>query len=71
MGDSDRFRDKDEGSLEMGVILGNRYPGVSTAPAEEEDVLLPQLELRLPVVHCASSRPRTVNSLVNSNALVT
>jgi hypothetical protein len=72
MGERDRlFRRGDGGSLDMGVILGNGNPEFKTPPADDEEVLLPKLELRLPpAVHGASSRPRTVNSLVKSNALV-
>ena len=72
MGETDRlFRADEGGSCRMGVILGNGNPELNAPPADDEDVLLPQLELRLPaVVHCASSRPRTVNSLVKSNAFV-
>ena len=35
------------GSLEIGVILGKGNP-LNAPPADDDDVLLPQLELRLP-----------------------
>ena len=54
----------------MGVILGNGKPAFSTAAAEDVEVLLPQLELRLPPVYICSSTPRTVNSRVNSSAFI-
>jgi hypothetical protein len=54
----------------MGVILGNGNPGLRGPPEDEPEVLLPQLELKLPpAVHWPSSRPRTVNSRVNKSAL--
>jgi len=49
-GDKERRvpRAGDGGSLEIGVILGNGYPELKAPPAEDEEVLLPQLELKLP-----------------------
>jgi hypothetical protein len=50
MGDKERrvLRAGDGGSLAMGVIRGKGYPELNAPPAEDEEVLLPQLELRLP-----------------------
>lgn len=60
-----------EGFVCIGVIRGNGKPELRAPPAEDDEVLLPQLELRLPpTVHCPSSSPRTVNSLVNNSAFV-
>jgi hypothetical protein len=67
----DTFCFGDAGSFLIGVIFGNGNPlGAKAPPDDDVDVLLPQLELRLPLVHCASSSPRTVNNRVNNNALV-
>src|ERR1700733_14161345 len=64
VGDTGRFGDG--GSFFIGVILGKGKPlGASAPPVDDDEVLLPQLELRLPPpVHCPSSRPRTVNNRV-------
>jgi len=73
MGDKERLvlRAGEGGSLAIGVIRGNGYAELNAPPAEDEEVLLPQLELRLPPpVHGLSSSPRTVKSRVNNNAFV-
>lgn len=53
MGDKERLvlRAGEGASLAIGVIPGNGYPELNAPPAEDEEVLLPQLELRLPPVH--------------------
>jgi hypothetical protein len=68
----DTVRCGDGGSFFIGVIFGKGKPlGASAPPVDDDEVLLPQLELRLPpLVHCPSSRPRTVNNRVNNSALV-
>jgi hypothetical protein len=46
IGDTDRLlRADDGGSLFIGVILGNGNPELKAPPVEDEEVLLPQLEL--------------------------
>jgi len=50
LGDRERLvlRAGDGGSLAIGVIRGNGYPELNAPPVEDDEVLLPQLELRLP-----------------------
>ena len=61
------FRSGDAIGL-IGVILGKGNPGLNAPLAEDDDVLLPQLEGKLPPVHWASSNPRTVNNRVKRSA---
>jgi hypothetical protein len=51
-----------------GVIRGKGKPEVNIPPADEVEVLLPQLELRLPAVQLPSSSLPTVNSRVKRSA---
>ena len=70
VGDIDRRGDG--GSFFIGVIFGNGYALDSTPPppADDAEVVLPQLELRLPPpFQLPSSTPRTVKSRVNNSAL--
>jgi hypothetical protein len=53
-----------------GVIRGKGKPAANIPPPDDVEVLLPQLELRLPAVQLPSSSARTVNKRVKSRAFV-
>lgn len=54
----------------MGVIRGKGSPELKAPPVEDEEVLEPQLVLKLVPCHCPSSKPRTVNRRVKRSAFV-
>lgn len=69
MADVRVLRSGDCGGL-IGVILGNGKAEVKAPPAEDPEVLLPQLELKLPPSKSCSSNPRTVNKRVKRSAFI-